>query len=122
MNKLIHSCLIVSIIAFTPMVHTNEVPTDESMQPEFPSKEPDVHASPKKHTDDTDSTETSTVPESYPEEAEEEGTPVGQAANEGSKAAKRRHWQNIALATAAVVVAVTALVLVANNDGHRSDD
>ncbi len=64
----------------------------------------------------------STVPESYPDE-EEEGTPVvGQAANEGAKAAKRKHWQNIALATAAVVVAVTALVLVANNDGHRSDD
>ena|SRR5579871_479994 len=132
MNKLIHSCLIISIITLTPVVHAQddapfEVQTEESMQPE-------MHASPKKQTDDTeeqgempaldqDSPETSTVPESYPEEEEEgEGTPVGQAANEGSKTAKRRHLQNIVLATAAVAVAITALVLVANNDGHKSDD
>ncbi len=48
-----------------------------------------------------------------------EGTPVGQAANEGFSAAKKKHWQNIALAVGAVAVAVTALILVASNDGHR---
>ena len=121
MNKFIHSCLIISIFALTPVVHSQD--NDEPMQ------QPEAHASPKEPDEGEmpavglDSPEMSTVPESYPDEEEEEGTPVvGQAANEGSKAAKRRHWQNIALATAAVVVAVTALVLVANNDGHRSDD
>ncbi len=64
----------------------------------------------------------STTPEAIPSDNEDEGTPVGQAASEGSKAAKRKQWQNIALATTAVVVAVTALILIANNDGHRSDD
>jgi hypothetical protein len=51
--------------------------------------------------------------------SEEEGTPVGQAANEGSNAAKKKQWQNIALATGAVALAVTALLLVASNDGHH---
>lgn len=53
------------------------------------------------------------------EETEEEGTPVGAASSEGANAAKSRRWRNIALATAAVAVAVTALILVANNDGHH---
>lgn len=48
-----------------------------------------------------------------------EGTPVGQAANEGANAAKRKQWQNIALAAGAVAIAVTALILVASNDGHH---
>ena len=50
----------------------------------------------------------------------DEGTPVGQAANEGSNAARKKQWQNIALATGAVALAVTALILVANNDGHHA--
>jgi hypothetical protein len=49
-----------------------------------------------------------------------EGTPVGVASNEGTTAAKKRYWQNITLATVAVAVAVTALILVASNDGHHS--
>jgi hypothetical protein len=49
-----------------------------------------------------------------------EGTPVGQAASDGVSAAKKKRWQNIALAAGAVAVAVTALVLIANNDGHSS--
>jgi hypothetical protein len=48
-----------------------------------------------------------------------EGTPVGQAAHEGTSAAKKKRWQNIAIATGAVALAVTALILVANNDGHH---
>jgi hypothetical protein len=65
----------------------------------------------------------SATPEAMPSDDEEnEGTPVGQAASEGSKAAKRKQWQNIALATAAVAVAVTALILIANNDGHHHKD
>lgn len=54
--------------------------------------------------------------------SEEEGTPVGQAANEGSSAARKKQWQNIALATGAVALAVTALILVASNDGHHAKE
>lgn len=50
--------------------------------------------------------------------ANQEGTPVGQAASEGSNTARRKRWQNIAIAAAAIAIAVTALILVANNDGH----
>lgn len=49
----------------------------------------------------------------------EPGTPVGQASDEGARTAKRKQWQNIAIAAGAVAVAVTALVLVASNDGHH---
>lgn len=48
-----------------------------------------------------------------------QGTPVGLASQDGAKTAKSKQWQNIALAVGAVAVAVTALVLVANNDGHH---
>jgi hypothetical protein len=54
--------------------------------------------------------------------SDQEGTPVGQAASEGSNAAKKKRWQNIALATGAVALAVTALILVASNDGHHCKD
>ena len=57
--------------------------------------------------------------EDLPEDQEvDQGTPVGQASDEGARAAKRKKWQNIALAAGAVAVAITALILVANNDGH----
>jgi hypothetical protein len=54
-------------------------------------------------------------------EEPDEGTPVGKASNEGSRAAKRKRWQNYAIAAGAIAIAVTALILVANNDGHKSD-
>jgi hypothetical protein len=54
------------------------------------------------------------------EEPDEGGTPVGQASNEGTRAAKKKRWQNYAIAAGAVAIAVTALILVANNDGHES--
>ncbi|MES2122870.1 MAG: hypothetical protein V4492_08870 [Chlamydiota bacterium] len=50
---------------------------------------------------------------------EDVGTPVGQGSDEGAKAARNRRWQNIAIAAGAVAIAVTALILVANNDGHK---
>jgi len=55
--------------------------------------------------------------------AEEAAAPapgvVGQASDDGVNAAKSKKWQNIALAVGAVAVAITALILVANNDGHK---
>lgn len=56
---------------------------------------------------------------SLDETTEDAGTPVGQGSDEGAKAARNRRWQNIAIAAGAVAVAVTALILVANNDGHK---
>ncbi len=49
----------------------------------------------------------------------DEGTPVGKASDDGTRAAKRQQWQNIAIAAAAVAVAVTALILVSRNNGHH---
>ncbi len=44
---------------------------------------------------------------------------VGKASNQSSQAARNRTWQNIAIAAGAVAIAVTALILVHNNNGHR---
>ncbi len=52
----------------------------------------------------------------------DEGTTVGQASTEGSSTAKKRMWQNIGLAVGAVAIAVTALVLVSQNEGHSHHD
>jgi len=125
MKRLISSFLIASTIAFAPARHAiADHPSDRIEEiPESEQKEPGAPEDPSQET--PPSAQESTVPESIPpdeDENEEEGTPVGQAANEGTKTAKRRQWQNIALATAAVAVAITALILVANNDGHRSED
>lgn len=56
--------------------------------------------------------------------SEPKGKEVGKAATDGSNSAKRKQWQNIGLAIGAVAVAVTALILVSNNQGHEthSDD
>jgi hypothetical protein len=50
----------------------------------------------------------------------DEGTPVSHSSNEGEKAAKRTQWKNIALAVGAVAIAVTALILVAHNNGKKT--
>ncbi len=57
--------------------------------------------------------------ETAPAASEPEGTPVGAASSEGTNTAKKKQWQNIALAVGAVAVAVTALILVSTNDGHH---
>jgi hypothetical protein len=97
MKKIFTTTLIISSIVLTPALRADTA------------------------TDDTNSeNQTEQVQSSNNQETEvDEGTPVGQAANDGSKAARKKQWQNIALAAAAVVVAVTALILVANNDGHK---
>ncbi|MBM3207975.1 MAG: hypothetical protein FJZ57_05145 [Chlamydiae bacterium] len=49
---------------------------------------------------------------------EPEGSDVNKSDNKSKNAAKRQMWINIGLAVAAVVVAVTALCIVSNNNGH----
>jgi hypothetical protein len=140
MKKLIHFCLVTSIVAFSPVLraqdqeHTPQyTPSENGNEPQrvpeeaqdYGSEQTPVDESPSDAEDSThDSTPSDelTTPETAPLDNEDEGTAVGQASSEGVNAAKRKQWQNIALATAAVAVAITALVLIANNDGHRSKD
>ncbi len=105
MNKLFTSFLTISSIVFAPLLQADDAAYD-------PLEEQVAY-----EQEDYQIADDATFQE---EPASSEGTPVGQAADEGANAAKRKRWQNIALATTAVAVAVTALVLVANNDGHHS--
>ena len=115
MKKLITSCFAITSIVLAPALkadapHVNPVEVaafeEEAVGLETPPLADESTAPPE---------ELATDPAN-----DSEGTPVGVAANEGTTAAKKRYWQNIALATVAVAVAVTALILVASNDGHHS--
>lgn len=55
------------------------------------------------------------------EEPSDEGAQVGQGSDEQRKAGKRRQLRNIGIAIGAVAVAVIAMILVATNDGHKSN-
>lgn len=57
--------------------------------------------------------------ETLEEERETPPTIVGRASDEAARAARNRQWQNVFIAVGAVVIAVTALILVHNNSGHR---
>jgi hypothetical protein len=134
MKKLITSCLIVSTIAFSPALQAQDhLLADEAVSPnpdltaptpsqDTSSPDQDSTTSPAPPQEISPSQEEAPTPEDVPSNDENEGTPVGQAASEGSNAAKRKHWQNVALAVTAVAVAATALILIANNDGHHSHD
>lgn len=51
---------------------------------------------------------------------EEEGATVSAREDNNLSAAKKKQWFNIFLSAAAVVIAVTAMILVAHNDGHKA--
>jgi len=55
------------------------------------------------------------------EEPSDEGTQVGQGSDEQRRAGKRKQLRNIGIAIGAVAVAVIAMILVATNDGHKSN-
>jgi hypothetical protein len=52
-------------------------------------------------------------------EEDAEGSSVGEASYSGARTAKRNQLRNIAIAAVAVGVAVTAILLVSSNDGHK---
>ena len=90
MKKLFISSLLVSAIVCAPAIHAD---------------------------DDMLATEEVSAYDDYDDiEEEEEGTSVSAPSNEGAKAARKKRWQNIALAVGAVAVAVTAMLVVANHD------
>ena len=127
MKKLLTSSFIISSMVLSPALRALDAPIDHENAPVNEQVVDDsedqgisldeASIEPDQDIDNASDEDNSTGPTDG--DTENEGTPVGQAANEGISAAKKKRWQNIALAVGAVAVAVTALILVANNDGHK---
>lgn len=109
---------IVPLSPAKPKVSTTPEPTPstDSTAPSEEAPAPQDESTPPPATESTTSPATAPSEEPAPEE---EGTPVGQAAKSGARDARNRTWQNIGLAAATVAVAVTAIILVSSNSGHR---
>lgn len=122
MKNLITILLITSTITFSPAIHAEQ----NSLSPILVAQENTTttapeDTSPSNQDSTTPSTSSdSTTSDEFSNDEEYEGTPVSQATNKSSNAAKKKRWRNIVLAVVAIAVAVTALILIANNDGHRS--
>jgi hypothetical protein len=102
MKKLFTSTLIISSLILAPALKADDIGTD-----------PQTEEQTEEQTDEQ-------TEESQPEDTQyDEGTPVSQESTDNNRSAKRKRWQNIALAVGAVAIAITALILVANNDGHH---
>ncbi len=120
MKKTIISSLIVFSIILSPALkadgsgprHSNTITSEEVAQPL------DLNTNEQQGSSLDNSTPLAVDPVTE-ELPEEQGSAVGQASNEGMSAAKKKQWTNIAIAVCAVAVAVTALILVASNDGHK---
>lgn len=64
-----------------------------------------------------DSIDNETTDEDY---SAPQGTEVSKSDDSSKKAEKKQLWRNIGLAVSAVVVAIVALLVVGNNNGHHS--
>jgi len=146
MRTIIIPCLITSLIACSPALRADSAyraphdQTQDSLQDDSDMEESwdadegqlstenaspqgqDTTTTPIVPEEDGANPSEATTLEDIPADEDDEGTPVGQAADEGSRAAKRKQWRNVALAVGAVAVAITALILVSSNDGHHSKD
>lgn len=115
----------------SPTGGSNDDDSNSSHNHDQESPSQDENPSQNQHPDDQESTSHQIPPSHIPsleaaspdfdqsDEEEYQGTPVGQASNEGFNAAKSKQWRNITIAIVAVAVAATALLLIANNDGHH---
>ena len=116
-NPLISSLIIASIL-LAPALRADDMPP---AQP--PTEEQTTSPGQQTQTiQPAPEEEATTLPLADQPAAEDEGTSVGQASSEGTRTAKTRMWQNIGLAVGAIAIAVTALILVSNNDGHHHKD
>ena len=127
MRTIISLLLVASILASTPAPASPLIADNTEMLAQDDSDNEDQDSTPEDGISISSPPQEATAAEVTPsDEEEEEGTPVGQASNEGARAARNQRWRNIALAVAAVAVAVTALLLVASNDGrhhkHKHED
>lgn len=120
MKKLLTSCLAISSIILFPALKADvsDVGSEGTVVYQDEVEQEEIGLDTPENIDENDALATDGLAEDPSNDTG--GTPVGSAANEGTNAAKKRHWQNIALAAGAVAVAVTALILVANNNGHHS--
>ncbi len=107
MKKQVLSSFIVLSLILAPSIKA-EVPT---------AIEPISEQTSGSSLDDSTPLAVDPVAEDLPEE---QGTPVGKASDKAKNNAKKKQWQNIAIAVCAVAVAVTALILVSSNEGHKS--
>lgn len=119
MKIIIIPLLVASIVVSTPAPASPLIADNTEMPAQDDSDNEDQDSTPEEGISIYSPPQEATTAEETSSDEEEEGTPVGQASNEGARAARNQQWRNIALAVAAVVVAVTALLLVASNDGHH---
>ena len=80
----------------SPLLHASDLPTT---------------------TEQTTSTDEGTAVEPLP--SADEGTEVSPGSSENERTARRKFWQAIIIATVAVAIAVSALILVASNQGKK---
>ena len=112
MKKLFTSCFVVTSLVLSPALKAEELESSPTVQSEKGEDSPAVQS---------ENMEDAPTFQAEDTEDSKEGTPVGQASNEGVNAAKKKRWTNYAIAAGAVAIAVAALILVANNNGHESD-
>lgn len=120
------SGLTISALLALPLAPTYadapQRPQTETIEPTTPASDTFTPApeEPSTPTDAPNTTaEEATTPTAVPDTAPEEATAVGPAKPSSSK---KKTWQNIGLAVAAVAIAVTALILVSNNSGHHKNN
>jgi hypothetical protein len=114
-KKILPSFLMIAMVmtsrgygdAYTPDTTTTQEQTQQAA-PTKPAAEPAPAPQPAADTAEPED-EQETLPE---------GTEVSKGEPEAHKAAKRRQWQNIALAVGAIAVAIVAIILASKNTGH----
>lgn len=116
MNKHILSALIVFSLISTPALRAEGITPSTLVVTEGASQPANMDQS----GSSLDVTTPVAVDPATEEEAEIQGSSVGKASTDGMTAAKKKQWTNIAIAACAVAVAVTALILVSSNDGHKA--
>ncbi len=100
MSTRVLSSLLVLSLLLAPALRADTSPSDEPITIESADVSPPVATDPLM-------------------EEETGGSSVGEASHAGARTAKRNQLRNIAIAAVAVGVAVTAILLVSSNDGHK---
>ncbi len=121
MKKHVLSSLIIFSIVLSPALRAGDpiASTPEPLQEVAQDTEAFLSQPVAQEGSSLDNTEPLAVDPETEDLPEEQGSPVGQGSNERVTAAKKRQWKNIIIAVCAVAVAVTALILVSTNDGHK---
>ena len=112
MNKRLISY--VTLAAFSLTTIPGKADVSEEIQHELNLNETKTIANAIIADDSADNAETDE------DDSEPQGSEVAESSDSNKKAARKQMWINIGLAIAAVAVAVTALIIVSNNNGHHS--